>query len=209
MAKIFLQNFDGARADLLYSYKLDSLNGLTPYMIGSFYYEKGDLDSAILWLGKAISINPRDPDFRSNRSAAYLDKNEPDKALADINIAISVSPGNTRFLYLRGYIKQHQTDLEGALADYNAVLKIDSSMENNYFSYIGISYCHFNLGEPDRGLSEVTDVLKRYPKVAYALLIRGKMYKGLGDKEKACADAMALKSIDPGMAKEYFESYCN
>jgi len=59
---------------------------------GNAAFKKGDFDEAVQAFSQAISLDPSDPVFWSNRSMVYASKEDFPKALEDANQAIKLKP---------------------------------------------------------------------------------------------------------------------
>ena len=204
----YIGAYDEALRDLFYSYKLDSTISLTCEFIGNVYLAQNKLDSSIIWLTKAIKIDPKDADAYNNKAVAYKAQKDFDKAMAAVESAISCCPKNRSYILNRAAIKQEQLNYEGALEDYNMTLAIDPMLEKNIMTYVNMAICHASLNSMDEALADVDKILTRYPNTGEALEARGQLYQAMGRKDEACSDFEKLNAIDSTVGKDCLDKYC-
>jgi tetratricopeptide (TPR) repeat protein len=72
--------------------------------LGNFYYDHGDYRQAVEWYGKALEIDPRNPNVRTDRGTSYWYLNQPDAAIAEFRKSLQVDPGHAQTLYNMGLV---------------------------------------------------------------------------------------------------------
>lgn len=100
-ASIKRKDFDRALADF------DAAIRNNPKLAASYYYraaiQMGRVPKgALADINKAISLNPRDPDYFRERSSLYAKRKEYPRAIADLTTAIGCAKKPTREYFLRG-----------------------------------------------------------------------------------------------------------
>jgi tetratricopeptide (TPR) repeat protein len=86
--------------------------------LGMLFEEKGDLDSAALWLRKAIAQAPKDPQAQLELGACLLLQDRPDEAKACADAAARLNAQPRPLKLLRGRIALRTGDygtLQGAI----------------------------------------------------------------------------------------------
>lgn len=91
---------------------------------------KGDFDSAIADLGKAIELNSTDAADFISRGVAYYNKKSFDLAIADYSKAIELKPGESMTYLNRGFAYEKSGDSEKALADFQKAVDLDATNES-------------------------------------------------------------------------------
>ncbi len=126
----------GVAADLkmhLDSYYQDDFNW---YLLGTYYYGKGEDMDAIIYTTKAIKINGKVGDYYKKRGNAFFGAKQLNNALADFNMAISLNPEDGQAYYDRGTVKGESMDKEGACADWKKARSLGFEDPNGYINAI-------------------------------------------------------------------------
>jgi serine/threonine protein kinase len=115
------------------------------------YYQQAEthLDSeeyqeAIVYLNKAIEINPNFAEAYSKRCFAYWNVEAYQRALADGNKAIDINRNLAEAYYNRGAAYFYLGEKEKAIADYTKAIEINPQYDGAYYNR-GFAYCY--LGE--------------------------------------------------------------
>jgi len=72
--------------------------------LGNLYYDQGQHLQAVEWYGKALDIDPRNPNVRTDRGTSYWNLNRPDEAIAEFRKSLDVDPGHAQTLYNLGLV---------------------------------------------------------------------------------------------------------
>lgn len=96
----FIQNEATLRA-MLQSNPND-LNALI--QLGNLYYDHGQYRDAIEWYGKALQIDPKNPDVRTDRGTSYWNLGQADAAIAEFQTALTSDPSHAQTLYNLGVV---------------------------------------------------------------------------------------------------------
>jgi TonB family protein len=94
------------------------------------FLAKGDFDSAVSDLTKAIELNSSDASDYSSRGLAYYNKKSFDLAIADYGKAIELKPNDSMTYVNRGFAYEKSGDTEKALADFQKAFDLDSNNES-------------------------------------------------------------------------------
>lgn len=98
--------------------------GLSRYEADEYYkkaleaYRKNQLEEALLNLGEAIKLLPRNPEYHAARGFFYLEDGVKDKALADFEEALRQHPYEMLAHYGRGIIAYNDRNWDEALAHF-------------------------------------------------------------------------------------------
>jgi len=96
---------------------------------GSFM-TKGDFDSAVADLNKAIELSPSDASDFTSRGLAYYNKKSYDLAIADYSKAIELKPSESMTYVNRGFAYEKSGDSEKALVDFQKAFDLDAKNES-------------------------------------------------------------------------------
>ena len=88
--------------------------------------KKGNYNSAIIYLNKAIEIDPNDCRFHISRGTIKAKENH-EEAIEDYTKAIEIDPNNVFAYRLRGDSKRKLGDYEGADMDYKKADKLKNT----------------------------------------------------------------------------------
>ena len=91
--------------------------------------EKGDLDAALVDLGKAIEMKPDSFDAFLARGMAHLNKKALEIAVSDLSKAVELNPKSALALASRGNAYELKGDAAKAKADYQKAVEFDSNVE--------------------------------------------------------------------------------
>ncbi len=72
--------------------------------LGNLYYDHGQFRDAILWYGKALEIDPKNPDVRTDRGTSYWNTGQADAAIAEFRRALESDPSHAQTLYNLGVV---------------------------------------------------------------------------------------------------------
>ncbi|OGP69033.1 MAG: hypothetical protein A2170_06220 [Deltaproteobacteria bacterium RBG_13_53_10] len=80
------------------------------YNRGNAYWDKGQLDQAILDYNRALELNPGYAEAYNNRGVAYRNKGQYDQAILDYNKAFEINPRFAEVYYIRAVTYYHKKD---------------------------------------------------------------------------------------------------
>src|SRR5262245_1596859 len=86
---------------------------------GTAFGIKGQLDSAIADLDKAIELNPQWAAAYSNRALGYMRKGQPERAIEDYSRAIELKPKDSMRYIDRGGALMRLKQLDRAIGDFS------------------------------------------------------------------------------------------
>ncbi|MCE3297292.1 MAG: hypothetical protein K0R65_3006 [Crocinitomicaceae bacterium] len=115
------------------SYYNDDFNW---YLLGTYYYGKGEDQEAIIYTTKAIKINDKVGDYYKKRGNAFFGAKQLNNAIADFNMAINLNPKDGQAYYDRGTAKGESMDKEGACADWKKARSMGYDDPNGYINSI-------------------------------------------------------------------------
>ncbi len=96
----FVQNEAALRASV--QSNPTDLNALIE--LGNLYYDHGRYRDAIEWYGKALDIDPKNADVRTDRGTSYWNLGQADAAIAEFQKALESDPSHAQTLYNMGIV---------------------------------------------------------------------------------------------------------
>ncbi|NEQ67780.1 MAG: tetratricopeptide repeat protein [Symploca sp. SIO2D2] len=175
-----------------------AINALYFYR-GVAYYEKGELDKAIVDYNRALKINPEYATY-INRGNAYYYKGELDQAIADFTQALKINPEGAKAYNNRGKVYSDKGELNQAITNYTQAIKIDPKFA---LAYNNRGNAYSDKGELNQAIADYTQALKFNPEYAAAYNNRGNAYYYKGELDQAIADYNLAIKINPEYAAAY------
>ncbi len=81
------------------------LNALV--QLGNLYYDNSRFADAVVWYGRALELDPNNPNVRTDRGTSYYNIGQPDNALAEFRKSLDASPNHAQTLYNMGVVYLH------------------------------------------------------------------------------------------------------
>jgi tetratricopeptide (TPR) repeat protein len=103
-------------------------------VLGSYYYQSGDLPRAIEHHRRAFQLKPEFNESLLNLSAAEDEAGQPDSALAHVRLLLRLRPRYAAAWYELGNIHVHAARPDSAVSAYGEALRVDprfAAAENN------------------------------------------------------------------------------
>ena len=166
-----------------------------------YYFIERDLEKAIAEFDQAIELNPAYADAFYYRGQSYVILNEYDHAIADFSRTIEIDPNYAAAYEGRGdaYIWNLEDSLlDAAIEDYSTAIQLNPE---SAYAYGQRAYIHLTNGQPELALPDLDRAiaLEEDPViVARDLFSRSRIYKEMGEYEKAMADLDQAAEVDPG-----------
>jgi tetratricopeptide (TPR) repeat protein len=158
----------------------------TYYKRGLAYFDKGDLDRAIVAIGQAIKLVPKDFAYFS-RARVHSEKGEYDLAVADFNHGIELTSKKAQAFLERGNIYELKGDHDHAMADYDQAIKLIPKPKSvSEFLTRGAAYD--SKGNHDLAIADYTKAIGLSSKSADAFLERASAYGATGNVKSAMDD---------------------
>ena len=100
---------------------------------------RGNLDSALTHINRAIELVPKEPYFLNNRGYVLLMQNHPEEALADINESIVLDSRNAWAYRNKGLYYYMQGEYPRAVRLLEQSMGMDSFVDRIHY-YLGMAY---------------------------------------------------------------------
>ena len=161
--------------------------------------EAGDYAAALPLFAQAISLDPENAEYYTQRARTHYFAGDYELALADFDTAIQLEPAAVRYNG-RGAAYDELGQPDQALADYDRALQLDPDF----------AYAHHNRGiilqdrgEYDLAIAAFSAAIEADPANAGAFSGRGGVFYALGDYEQAILDFNSALELDSNFAMAY------
>lgn len=167
---------------------------------GTEALDKGELDRAVVDLGEAALLAPKDARPLSRRGTAWLRKKDYQKAIDDFSAALRLEP-DARDYVNRGQSYRGVDRLPDAIADFDAAIRLAPALAAAYFQR---GDCHLKLERYREAVSDLTQAIelaKQAPDPGFALAdaytLRGSACLLDNQAGEAIQDFTAALRLDP------------
>lgn len=125
-----------AEAETLYRQLLNSQpdNAQVLHLLGLAAYQRGDAATAVAEIGKAVAINPNQPDYFCNLGLALRANGQPQQAVAAYRRALQLSPRDAVIHSNLGSALQYLQLPDEAEASYRTSLKLEPDNPSTLFN---------------------------------------------------------------------------
>lgn len=171
-------------------------------LISEIYKKFSRNDSAVIYLSKALELEPQNKLLYKLRGDALSMVSESDSAIGDYNIAISI---DTNFIpaYLgRALLYEISlNDYDRAASDYSRIIGIDPDYS---YLYTYRSNCFLSLGDTSRALEDLNKTFSFDQKFDYNYSKRAELYTNLKMYDEAIWDYTEAIRLNPTNPDYYF-----
>ena len=118
------KRYQDAITNYLKASKLDE-DALTYSRISSCYEDMGEWASAVEYMDKAITLDPKDTDYVLYKANIYYEAGQIKTAIEVMDQYIDAVPDYAGGYYRRGWYKDNIKDIDGAIEDYTTSITLD------------------------------------------------------------------------------------
>jgi tetratricopeptide (TPR) repeat protein len=168
---------------------------------GQGYRDKDDNAHAIQDFDQAIRLKPDEWIVYNNRGYSYEITGDYDRAVQDYDQAIRLKPDDAGAFQMRCRTRADMNEkLEAALSDCNEALRL---IPNDKLAFYSRGFVYFRMGDYDDAIADLDKRLKRDPKAADSLYVRGLAKRRRHDIAGGDMDIAAAKAIDPSVSDRF------
>jgi len=177
-----LRQYDDA---ITYANKLKGVdpNEKVSYYIGEAHYDGENYGEAIKFLSEAAKEDPENGEIPYLVARSYADMMNFKLAIPHFEKAISLSPDKPSWIYETGLIYYAMHDDKNALKYILLAGEKGHKRDNDYLENLGIAY--LNVGDLDKGLEIMQEVLTRRPSDMNVLNMVAEAYYNAGKFKEA------------------------
>ncbi len=164
------------------------------------YLESNNIDYALFYFNKSISVNGKQKDILFNYSVT-LDRigNYP-LAIKIINDYLMLYPDDENALINKGFYLRNNKNYEEAIDSFLSAIRVNNS---NYYCYISIGYIYYLIKDYAIAIEFYNKALSINPNFAEAYLNRGLAFSAQNQFNEAIHDYNKALSINPNFAEAY------
>jgi tetratricopeptide (TPR) repeat protein len=157
----------------------------------------GRLEEAVESYGRAVDIDPNDPEYRLERAGICRRLGAYDQAYADYTDAIRLSPPYPEAYYRRAELALELGDLQGALRDFGRAIELRPDLVDTLVDRDGLQP---EPGQPGEAGTEPGEAPTLDPKKSYIQCLMGIIDESEGRLDDAGAAFRTAIDVDPGLA---------
>ncbi len=165
--------------------------GLCRQKLGQFESAIVDYTHAI-WMHRN-GLGEEDADAFNNRGVAFQETKQFERAFSDYAEAIRLAPRDPKAFFNRGNLWSEMGNEEKALVDYSKSIELDAADPHVFYNR---ATSLFHLRRFEESLHDMNQSIQLDPNDVDAFVWRWRIYKKLGDKERAEADLREAKRLD-------------
>jgi tetratricopeptide (TPR) repeat protein len=164
--------------------------------------QSGKNDQALLFLRRAIELDPDSGYLRRELATLYLQNKEEERALAVIEELLARAPDDVKGLILLGGIKQMRKEHPAAIEAYEKVVRLDPSQERIFSLLAGMHLEAGNLADAERVLNQLN---ARFPRSYAGHFLLGRLHLAQENLPLAEKAFKRCAQIDPDTPDPLFE----
>jgi tetratricopeptide (TPR) repeat protein len=196
--KIYLNDHQGARADLERAVQMEPTNGVFRAALASEYSPTTEAELRKQTAEAALQLlaAPKTALDYYAKALSYRAVDNGGEALSSVSKAIEINPQFAIAYRWRGYQYQfgEKSDLNAALRDFTKVIEINGQGAGGYGDRGSINY---SLKNYDDAIRDCTKAMELNPDDTLSLFVRAFAYLDKGDYEPAIRDATKYIDVYP------------
>ena len=172
------------------------------YQLGSHKTSQGEFTEALMYLEKAIKVNPKFIGAYSLAGDCFRYLGQPQKAIEIYKQAIEIDPNNTDSYCNLGTTYRDLGRHDEAIEVFKQTIRINPNSTGAYYN-LGITYR--DLGHHDKAIEAFKQTVRINPNNTDAYCNLGTIYRDLGRRNEAIEAFKQMIRINPNDA----DAYCN
>ena len=189
-----LNNFDDAIKIFSRCLEIDPRSSATLYEMANIHVSKGDFQSSMFMLEKAVSINPDNQYYRLLLVKVYQQNKLYEKAAAEYEAISKLVPDNPDYPFYQAALLTMAGKNDQALAMYN---QFEQKMGITEPIAVGKQQIYLQQGNKPAAYAEIEKLIKAYPAVSKYYGLLADMYLADKNREKALENYNKILEIDP------------
>jgi tetratricopeptide (TPR) repeat protein/predicted Ser/Thr protein kinase len=172
---------------------------LAAFERGLRYEERGDSESALRDMSRAVAADPAYWAARVMRGYLLAKLGRPEESAAEFARAIELESGVADVWYWRARAREAAGDLDGAIADLDQVLSFEPDSSLAFATRAAVWR---RKGSWNRVIDDATRALELEPRLQQSWIDRGRARVEVGDADRALADfaqAFQLSALPPDL----------
>ncbi len=189
-----LNNFDDAIKIFSRCLEIDPRSSATLYEMANIHVSKGDFQSSMFMLEKAVSINPDNQYYRLLLVKVYQQNKLYEKAAAEYEAISKLVPDNPDYPFYQAALLTMAGKNDQALVMYN---QFEQKMGITEPIAVGKQQIYLQQGNKPAAYAEIEKLIKAYPAVSKYYGLLADMYLSDKNREMALENYNKILEIDP------------
>ncbi|MEO9131347.1 MAG: DUF3857 domain-containing protein [Sphingomonas sp.] len=164
---------------------------------GALLMDRKRADEALVDLGKAVALEPKNANWLAQRAITYAAKGDTAAAARDLDAATAIDGRNLRVLHTRSVLAIQLGDTKKAIAALTTAIEIAPS---DGYAFWQRAKAYHASGQDDLAAPDAATGIKLLPQVPELYLMLGNIARAKGDKALALAQADAVTVANPDNA---------
>lgn len=189
-----LGNLDDAIKLFSRCLEIDSHSSATLYEMANIHVSKGDYQSSMFLLEKAVSINPDNQYYKLLLVKVYQQNKLFEKAADEYGELARLQPDNTDYPFYEAALMVMAGKKEEAMTLYD---QLEKKMGISEPISVGKQQIYIQMGNKAAAYNEIEKLIKTYPAVSKYYGLLADMYLADKQREKALENYNKILQIDP------------
>ena len=169
--------------------------------LGTFYWTRGDAESAAQAFEKAQSLAPDLPEAYNNLGLIFAQQEEHEEAIAAFRRALELEPGIATTEHNLGASLQATHNYEEAIGHYQTSLALGGPQVS---TLLNMAIAYFEAGQPEDAELVAHQVLRLEPDLAPAYTVLGALALEAEQPELALSELQRATELDAGYGQAHF-----
>lgn len=189
-----LANFDDAIKIFSRCLEIDPRSAATLYEMANIHVTKGDFQSSMFLLEKAVLINPDNPYYHLLLIKVYQQNKLFEKAASEYEVLSKLAPDNPDYKFYQAAMLTLAGKNEQAMTIYS---KLEQKMGLTEPIAVGKQQIYIQLGNRPAAYAEIEKLIKDNPTVSKYYGLLADMYLADKNREKALENYNKILEVDP------------
>jgi len=189
-----LNNFDDAIKIFSRCLEIDPRSSATLYEMANIHVAKGDFQSSMFMLEKAVSMNPDNQYYRLLLVKVYQQNKLYEKAASEYEAISKLVPDNPDYPFYQAALLTMAGKNDQALAMYN---QFEQKLGITEPIAVGKQQIYIQQGNKPAAYAEIEKLIQAYPAVSKYYGLLADMYLADKNREKALENYNKILQIDP------------
>lgn len=193
-----LDNLDGelgrAKQRLLGILDYDAGNGSAMVELAGVAARQNDPQEAMIWLERAWTNNPGNPQVGLRLGRQYLANGEPLKAMNITRALVEKNPKDPQVLELMANVQMESGEAASALVTFRQIVE---AQPNNPQAYLALANALRANGDVSGALEQVEELVKRFPGQSNIRAMQADMQLRVGKVDEALETIKAIQQANP------------
>ena len=188
------ENYDNAIKIFSRCLEIDPRSSATLYEMANIHVSKGDFQSSMFLMEKAVSINPDNQYYHLLLVKIYQQNKLYEKAAGEYNTLVKLVPGNPDFIFYQAALLAMAGKTNEALAIYG---QLESRLGITEAISVGKQQIFIQTGDSIAAYAEIQKLINSSPSNPKYYGLLAELYLSNKNREKALENYNKILEIDP------------